>query len=108
MSNHMYHLICVNDRTERKEYMSLRPMTHAEGCTMLSKQVPPRSKDVRFLLEDADVAARSDRTVMNGTIDLEGGIPILRTPIDCTAEGDRRFLEAVEMSRLKNKTKTPR
>ena len=48
----MYHVIVINERTGRKVYMTRTPVTHAEGCTMLSK-IDAR-KHCRKQLEERD------------------------------------------------------
>lgn len=37
MSERMYHVVVINERTGGKTYMSKRPVTHAEGCAWLKK-----------------------------------------------------------------------
>lgn len=37
MKERLYHVIVVNDRTGAKVYMTERPVTHIQGCTLLSK-----------------------------------------------------------------------
>ena len=37
MATRMYHVIVINERTGRKVYMTATPVTHKEGCTILSK-----------------------------------------------------------------------
>lgn len=32
-----YHVVVINERTGQKFYMTETPVTHSEGCTMLSK-----------------------------------------------------------------------
>lgn len=32
-----YHVVIINERTGQKFYMTETPVTHSEGCTMLSK-----------------------------------------------------------------------
>lgn len=33
----MYHVIVINEKTNNKVYMTVTPVTHKEGCTILSK-----------------------------------------------------------------------
>lgn len=33
----LFHVVVVNNQTGRKVYMTATPVTHAEGCTLLSK-----------------------------------------------------------------------
>lgn len=33
----LYHVVVVNMKTGQKVYMTSSPVTHAEGCTILSK-----------------------------------------------------------------------
>lgn len=37
MTPRRYHVIVINERTGKKVYMTATPVTHAEGCTILSK-----------------------------------------------------------------------
>jgi len=46
-----YHVVAINERTGRKDYLTATPDTHAACCTILSKQTP--HKDVRKQLEEA-------------------------------------------------------
>lgn len=32
-----YHVVVINEKTGNKVYMTKMPVTHAEGCTILSK-----------------------------------------------------------------------
>ncbi len=32
-----YHVVVINERTDYKSYMTATPVTHREGCTILSK-----------------------------------------------------------------------
>jgi hypothetical protein len=32
-----YHVVAINNRTGRKTYCTVQPVTHDEGCTMLRK-----------------------------------------------------------------------
>ena len=50
----MYHVIVINERTGRREYMTSEPVTHAEGVVILGKLRP--HKDTRAMLEEAMVA----------------------------------------------------
>lgn len=36
----MYHVVVINDRAGTKAYMTATPVTHQEGCTILSKIGP--------------------------------------------------------------------
>lgn len=45
----MYHVVAINERTGKKEYLTATPVTHQEALTILSKQRP--HKDVRKQLE---------------------------------------------------------
>lgn len=37
MSERLYHVVAVVSKTGEKIYMTSSPVTHAEGCTLLSK-----------------------------------------------------------------------
>ena len=37
MNTRMYHVIIINTKTGKKVYMTQEPVTHKEGCTILSK-----------------------------------------------------------------------
>ena len=45
----MYHVIVRNDRTNMDTYMTVKPVTHAEGCVILSKLMR-RPKHLRAML----------------------------------------------------------
>ena len=32
-----YHVVVINEKTGKKVYMTSSPVTHSEGCTILSK-----------------------------------------------------------------------
>ena len=38
-----YHVVAINERTGMLYYLTLAPVTHKEGCTILSKQVPHKN-----------------------------------------------------------------
>lgn len=57
MNERMYHVVAVRETHGSSVYpkghktrMTASPVTHAEGCTFLSKMVP--YKHIRFLLEE--------------------------------------------------------
>lgn len=37
MRERMYHVVVINSRTGSKVYMTATPVTHREGCAILSK-----------------------------------------------------------------------
>ncbi len=47
----LYHIIAINDKTNKKVYITGYPMTHEKCMVMMSKQSKP-AKDVRFMLEE--------------------------------------------------------
>jgi len=51
-SGRLYHVVAVNDRTKKKNYLTATPESHHAAATILRKQRPPRSKDVRIKLEE--------------------------------------------------------
>ena len=56
----MYHVVAINERTGRKDYLTMTPVTHHEGVTIVRKQSGPH-KDVRIQLEDASAAKNPSR-----------------------------------------------
>lgn len=53
-----YHAVAINETTGRKTYMTATPVTHREGCTILSK-IPREGKarkSVRYQLEEVSKA----------------------------------------------------
>ena len=37
MVDRKYHVVVINERTGHKTYMTATPVTHSQGCTLLSK-----------------------------------------------------------------------
>lgn len=50
MTARLYHLVAINEKTNKKTYLTGYPMTHEECCIMKSKFNP--HKDVRIQLEE--------------------------------------------------------
>lgn len=44
MNTRMYHVIVRNMKTGKKIYMTQKPVTHKEGCTILSKLTKHRGR----------------------------------------------------------------
>lgn len=57
----LYHVVAINERTGRKEYLTATPVTHQEGVTIMRKQSGPH-RDVRIQLEPAN-EGHASRTV---------------------------------------------
>jgi hypothetical protein len=51
MNDRLYHLVAINERTGRKDYLTRYPMPHEDCCVMKSKQSRPH-RDVRIKLEE--------------------------------------------------------
>lgn len=37
LEKRLYHVVAINEQTGRVAYMTARPCTHTEGCTIMSK-----------------------------------------------------------------------
>jgi hypothetical protein len=60
-SDRLYHVVAINERTKKKEYLTKTPVTHQEGVTMMGKFTPHR--DVRIQLEPVNASTRREAPV---------------------------------------------
>lgn len=51
-SGRLYHVVSINARTKRKEYLTATPEPHHPATVIMRKWGPQRSKDVRIQLEE--------------------------------------------------------
>lgn len=54
MNNRLYHIVAINEKTGKKEYLTTYPMPHDDCCVMLSKQ--SKHEHVRKQLEEVNHA----------------------------------------------------
>jgi hypothetical protein len=53
----LYHVVAINERTGRKEYLTATPCTHQEGVTIMSKITRrPKGLGLRVRIQLEEVA----------------------------------------------------